>query len=96
MLSQTVQHPIIYVIYVHFYVDLILFLVLYFTFKSIVFSYPHLNNISCLLVGLGLLKMKACSVKRVAGTCIELCVPICQFLLFVMICFQCRNSIILC
>jgi hypothetical protein len=32
-------------------------------------------------------------VKRVAGTCIELCVYICQLLLFVKISyFQCRNS----
>jgi hypothetical protein len=33
-------------------------------------------------------------VKRVAGTCIELSVYICQLLLFVMIYyFQCRNSV---
>jgi hypothetical protein len=31
-------------------------------------------------------------VKRVAGTCIELCYYICQLLLFVLISyFQCRN-----
>jgi hypothetical protein len=35
-LSQTVQHPIIYVVYVHFYVDLVVFFVLNSTFKSIV------------------------------------------------------------
>jgi hypothetical protein len=41
-----------------------------------------------------LLKMEACSVKRVAGNCIDLCVYICQFLLFVKISyFQCRNSV---
>jgi hypothetical protein len=46
--------------------------------KSIVLlvSSSHLNNILSLLVRLGLLKMEACSVKRVAGTCIELCVYI--------------------
>jgi hypothetical protein len=37
MLSQTVQHRMIYVMYVHFfYADLIVFFVLNFTFKSIV------------------------------------------------------------
>jgi hypothetical protein len=46
---------------------------------------------------LGLLKMEACSVRRMAGTCIELCVYICQLLLFVMIAyFQCRNNVMLC
>jgi hypothetical protein len=62
----------------------------------LVFS-SHLNIISTLLVRLGLLEMEAGSVKRVAGTCIELCVYICQLLLFVMISyFQCRNSVMLC
>jgi hypothetical protein len=58
-----------------FYFDLIVFFVLNFSFKSIVLlgSFLHLNNISSLLVKLGLLQMEACSVKRVAGTCIELC-----------------------
>jgi hypothetical protein len=92
MLSQTVQHRIIYVIYVNFYFDFIVYFLLNLTFKSIVlldFS-SHLNNISSLLVWLGLLRMEPCSVKRVAGTCIELCVYICQLLLFVMISyFQC-------
>jgi hypothetical protein len=58
-------------------------------------SSSHLNNISSLLVWLGLLKMEACSVKRVVG--IELCVYICQFLLFIMISYlQYRNSVMLC
>jgi hypothetical protein len=60
-------------------------------------SSSHLNNISSLFVRLGLLKLEACSVKKVAGTCIELCVYICQLLLFVMISyFQCKNSVTLC
>jgi hypothetical protein len=94
MLSQTVQHPIIYVIYVHFFT----LIYLYFLFLiSRLKVLSHLNNISSLLVRLGLLKIEACSVKRVTGTCIELCVYICQLLLFVMISyFQCRNSVMLC
>jgi hypothetical protein len=41
--------------------------------------------------------MEACPVKRVAGTCIELCVYIFQLLLFVKISyFRCRNSVLLC
>jgi hypothetical protein len=99
MLSQTVQHPIIYVTYVHCYVDLIVIFVLNFTFKSIVLLgfFFTFEFFSSLLVTSGLLKMEACSVKRVAGTCIELCVYICQLLLFVMISnFQCRNSVMLC
>jgi hypothetical protein len=37
--------------------------------------------------------MVACSVKRVAGTCIKLCVYICHLLLFVKKSYlQCRNS----
>jgi hypothetical protein len=40
---------------------------------------------------LPLLKMETCSVKRVAGTCTELCIYICQLLLFVKISyFQCN------
>jgi hypothetical protein len=99
MLSQTVQHPIMYVIYVHFLRWLIVFFVLNFTFKVLYckVSSSHLNNISSLLVRLGWLKMEACSVKRVASTCIEFCVYICQLLSFVMISyFQCRSSVMLC
>jgi hypothetical protein len=55
-----------------FYVDLIVFFLLNFTFKSIVLlvSSSHLN-ISRLLARLRLLRMEPCSVKRVTG--IELC-----------------------
>jgi hypothetical protein len=60
MLSQTIQHPIIYVIYiyVHFLRRSDCIFVLNFAFKSIVLlvSSSHLNNISSLLVRLGELK----------------------------------------
>jgi hypothetical protein len=54
-----------------FYVDLIVFLFFILRLKVLCceVSSSHLNNISSFFVKLGLLKMEACSVKRVAGTC---------------------------